>query len=300
MKRGIGGTRRSLARIGHRGARLKGVKVRKSTALRRRNRLLAVLSIAAVIMATLISLIWFGTRGVLDKFFFKNPVYNLAHLELELDDVMTGSDLLAMTGITPGANIFQVDLSGTAAILRNDPMVAGVRIERDLPDTISITLRAREAVAWVSPSPDTNAPYDPTGMHLVDANGYLMRPRLLTPEHHRLPIIHGVEPSALRNGTPLQREDLRNALVLLTSIRDTTGEIPPVRTLDIAKGYCIEAVTGDGTTIVFGTEDFAAQLAKLTRLLHHCRETSRHLESVNLMVEKNTPVRFAMEAPAGM
>lgn len=292
-------TGRSLSRIGHRGSRLKGVKVRKSTALRRRNRRLAAIAIALLLLTTITSLAWFGTRHVLDRFFFRNPVYNLADLELELDDVMTTGDLLEMTGITPGANIFKVDLARTATILRNDPMVAAVRIERDLPDTLSITLQAREAVAWVSPSPDTEAPYDPMGMHLVDANGYLMKPRLLTPEHHRLPIIHGVEPGALRNGTPLQRQDLRNALVLLTAIRDTDRDLPPVRTLDIRKGYCIEAVNGEGMQIVFGTEDFDTQLLKLARLLRHCRESSRRLESVNLMVRKNTPVRFAMETPAG-
>ena len=36
---------------------------------------------------------------------------------------------------------------------------------------------------------------------------------------------------------------------------------------------------------------------KLQRLLEHCRDTGREIESVNLMVAKNTPVKFVMAAP---
>jgi hypothetical protein len=70
-----------------------------------------------------------------------------------------------------------------------------------------------------------------------------------------------------------------------------------IRSLNISKGYCIDALTDQNTRVKFASSEFATQLFKLQRLLEHCRDTGREMESVNLMVAKNTPVKFVMAAP---
>jgi len=273
------------------------VKMRARTAQRKRQRLIGQLCALSLIVALACGLVWFGLNKALDKFFFSNPAYNLCELGLELDGVMTREDLLAETGIQSGDNIFRIDIAGIDHKLREIPMVADVSIERIMPDRIEITLTRRIPVAWVSKSADSSADYDPSSMRLVDDSGFLMKPRLLQQEYHQLPIIYGVKVEKIQEGSLLEGDDLKNALILLREARNQTKSLLVIRSLNISKGYCIDALTDQSVRVKFASGDFPTQLMKLQRLLEHCRDTGREIESVNLMVAKNTPVRFVMAAP---
>ncbi len=270
------------------------VKMRATTARRKRNKMLARFSAVVLSLSLICGVLWFGIDKTLDKFFFENPAYNLRELTLQLDGVMTSEDLIAETGIETGENIFRVDLAGTNKKLREIPMVADVYIERILPDHIKITLTARNPIAWVSPEKDSSVSYDPSEMLLVDNSGMLMRPRLIISEYHRLPVIYGVNIDEIRDGKPLHKDDLKKAITLLDEVAHRPEPLVVIRSLDISKGYCIEAVTDQNARINFAAGDFSDQVARLERLLKHCRDTGRQLETVNLMVAKNTPVKFVV------
>lgn len=284
------------------GKRMLNVKMRAATAKRKRQRLLTVVCALAIGIPLVCGLAWFAVDRALDRFFFSNPAYSLSSLELELDGIMTPEDLRAETGLNEGTNIFLVDISEADRRLRAIPMVAEVSIERILPDRIRVVLHSREPVAWVSPSNDPSSPFDASTMLLTDSSGFLMRPRLIPQEFHNLPVIYGVNPDAILEGKPLQSDDLKKALALLDEASTQPGTLLRIRSLNISKGYCIDALTDQNARVKFGRSDFRTQLEKLHRLLAHCRDTGRELESVNLMVSKNTPVKFVMASlppPAG-
>jgi len=244
---------------------------------------------------------WLGISTALDKFFFSNAEYTLHRVTFELDGVMTREEALAATGLQEGENIFRADLAGAEKFLRDIPQVADVVIERHLPDRIAITLTARTPVAWIAPL-DLNAdPFDPEKSLLVDESGFLMKPRLIQPEFYHLPVIYGVHSDNIRDGEPLHNEDLRLALSLLHEVQIHPECLLNIRTLDIAKGYCIDVVSDRNARITFETEDFPDQLARLRQLLEHCSTSGRELESVNLMVRRNTPVTFVQTpSPASL
>ncbi|MEI8292903.1 MAG: FtsQ-type POTRA domain-containing protein [bacterium] len=271
--------------------------MRAKTAKRKRQRLIARLCVVTISVAILCGLIWFGLSKALDKFFFSNPAYNLCQLLLETDGVMGEEDLVAETGIKTGDNIFRIDLARIDRKLREIPMVADVYIERTMPDRLEIRLTRRIPVAWISSSTDSTADYDPSSMTLVDDSGFLMKPRLLLQEYHQLPVIYGVNVGKIQEGALLEQDDLKNALHLLREARGQPQSLLVIRSLNISKGYCIDAVTDQNAHLKFASGDFLTQLEKLQRLLAHCRDTGRALESVNLMVAKNTPVTFVMTSP---
>lgn len=273
------------------------VKMRAKTAQRKRQRLLGQLCALSVAVALGCGLLWFGLSKALDKFFFSNPAYNLCELELELDGVMTTEDFLAETGIQNGDNIFRIDIASIDTKLRGIPMVENVYIERIMPDRVEVKLTRRTPVAWVSKGANSSAEYDPSSMTLVDDSGFLMKPRILQQEYHQLPIIYGVKVDEIQEGSLLDGDDLKNALSLLREARSQTKSLLLIRSLNISKGYCIDALTDQNTRVKFASGDFPTQLLKLQRLLEHCRDTGREMESVNLMVAKNTPVKFVMAAP---
>ena len=270
------------------------VKVRTVTARRQRRERMEGLVWKIALLVSLCAAAWIGTTAALDKFFFSNPEYTLKRVSLALDGVMTREDALAETGIHEGDNIFRIDLAGAEKALRAIPQVATVLIERQLPDHIAITLTARNPVAWVAPLEKDADPFDPERSLLVDDTGYLMKPRMIQPDYYHLPVIFGVRSENIRDGEPLHNEDLRRALTLLDDIVRNPDSLIHVQSMNISKGFCIEVNTERNAKVIFAPEDFSGQLARLRRLLEHCNESGRELESVNLMVRRNTPVTFVI------
>ncbi len=237
---------------------------------------------------------YYGAREAFDRFFYSNPDYILKRIDMELDHVLTREEVLSETGLREGTNIFSIDLSAIEKTLRDVPMVADVRIERILPDRLVINVTARTPVGWIASGTDVADPTTSPDSLLVDAAGLLMRPRRIQPEHLHLPIIYGVQSDNIQQGEPLHSEDLRMGLLLLAEVAARPDSLLRIRSMDISRGYRIEVINDQNARVQFATEDLGEQLDRLQKLLLHCAETGRVLDSVNLMVRRNTPVTFVM------
>jgi cell division protein FtsQ len=237
---------------------------------------------------------FYGIREAFDRFFYSNPDYTLKRIDLELDNILTREEALSATGLREGINIFSVDLAAVEKVLRAEPMAEQVRIERILPDLIVVEMTARSPVAWIAAEGDHGDPSASPDSLLVDGKGILMRPRHILPEHIHLPAIYGVKSDNIREGEPLHSEDLRVALQLLAEVAARPESLLRIRSMDISRGYRIDVLNDANARILFSTSDFGEQLDRLQKLLLHCAETGRTLETVNLMVRRNTPVTFVM------
>ncbi len=297
-----------VRKINRRGSRKTGgnhvldVRIRTSTARRRRQETLSRWVVTLFLVVTLGAGAIFGVHAALDRFFFSNADYTLHRITFDLDDVLTREEALQATGLREGINIFSVDLGKVESLFRAMPQVQDVRIKRELPDHLAITLTAREPVVWVAAEGETGDPSASEKSLLADASGFLMRPRHILPEYYTLPVIYGVKSDNIRDGESLSNEDLRLALELVATVARHPESLLRIRTMDISRGYSIEVVNDANARIIFAAGDFEKQLARLDQLLAHCSETGRTLESVNLMVKRNTPVTFvaavAPEPPA--
>jgi cell division protein FtsQ len=78
----------------------------------------------------------------------------------------TQRSVLAATHLAAGAPILFVNAGGTAAAVRQLPVVASAHVERSFPHTVTVTVTLRAPVAW--------APTGPTGASLVDAGGVVI------------------------------------------------------------------------------------------------------------------------------
>ncbi|MEO6054491.1 MAG: FtsQ-type POTRA domain-containing protein, partial [Chthoniobacterales bacterium] len=233
---------------------------------------------------------------LLNRFFFQNSAYALKSLDVDLDGTMSRNDFLKKTGIHEGVNIFSINLANAEANLNKDPRVSSVHIERTLPDKVEIQITQRRPVAWISMGSDT---FSPENAYLVGMDGILMKPKTTAPEYLSLPVIKGMEVESLREGERPNLPILLSALELIEKNNMAPGSILKIRTMDVSKKYCMEVMNDQNALLTFGLADIDGQLARLNLLLTHCRETNRQIESINLMVHRNTPVRFVMtEAPS--
>ena len=174
-------------------ANLLDVRMRTVTA-RRRRRAIILRWLTSVFLVVAVGIgAFFGLQAALDKFFFKNPEYTLRRISFELDEILTREEALAVTGLREGVNIFSVDFAKVEAALREIPQVQDVRLARKLPDQIDVSITARRPIAWVAAPGETGDPSASEKSLLVDAGGFLMRPRHIMPEYFHLPAIYGCE-----------------------------------------------------------------------------------------------------------
>jgi len=268
------------------------VTTRSRSARRRRRRNLSFWTLRLVFLAALGVGSFYAFEALLDRFFFSNPTYQIRSIKTELDQVLTRNDLKRITGLEVGRNIFTVDLAEIDQRLREIDMVQEVYVSRQLPDTITLRLESRRPVAWIAESVQ---PVPPSLM--IDATGTIMRPKKIRKAYYQLPMIYGVDLVKLEANDPLHHRDVQAALDLLARVSARRNPLLQVRSLDVRRGYAIEIINHQNARIMIQPTNLAQQLARLEKLLNHCQETGRVLESVNLIVDRNMPVRFALMKP---
>ena len=228
------------------------------------------------------------------KFFFQNTEYSLQHLDAKLDGVMTQEELVAMTGFEEGKNLFSLDLDQANKKLLALPEVRSVSLERILPDTITVKIERRLPIFLFAGSGDTGESFVPGKSFLCDLNGILMQPSRLAPEFLNLPILRGVDPGTARPGAHCDNDRLDFAIKLQQALAEIPEESFKIRSMDVSKDYAAVVTDSVNARYTFGTKDLPDQIERLRKLLSHCQETGRQIDTANLMVTRNTPVTFVL------
>ena len=268
------------------------------TERRRRNQKALLYVFEGIFLAGLLAVAWFGVTLFIEQFFTKNKNYDVRVVEVNTDGVMTREEVLSKTGIREGLNIFSLNLEAAQKALALIPEVKSASVQRNLPNTVTISIEARRPVAWVAPG-DTGA--DPSTMEtscLVDEDGVMIKPQGFEASHTRLPVVYGVPTEQWRIGDKIEMPELEAALDLFGLAAERSNPQVDLRAVDITKGWCIVAWNDPQTRLTFGLKDLPAQLDRLQVILSHVEQTSRRIATANLIPERNTPVIFVGEAPA--
>ena len=269
------------------------------TERRRRNQKIFLYVAEGLLLVGLVAFTWFGIRTLVNMLILENDQYQVRVVEVNTDGVMSREEALEKTGLREGLNIFSLNLDSAQRALASIPEVKEARVERILPDTVTIAIEARRPVAWVAPR-DTGV--DPSTMEmasLVDADGVMMKASAADSSVTRLPVVYGVPTEQWRLGDRIDLPELQAALELFSRAGERANPEVPLRAADITKGWCITAWSDPQTRYTFGLEEIPAQLDRLQMILLHVGQTSRKIASANLMPERNTPVTFQDDpAPA--
>jgi hypothetical protein len=272
------------------------VKVRRSTATRTRNRRITSVVVRLTLIAAIGAAAYFGFVAVTDKFFLSNPEYNLRTVDADTEGLMSTAEVLDIAGVVLGTNIFKIDIGAAERALRAIDQLDSVRIERHWPDNLSIVATKRHPIAWLARK-GTDAFSADTAL-LVDAVGLPIRPYRVESDYWHLPIIYCADPALIKSREPLAVSDLEAALDIISVNQQTTSSLLQIRALDITRGYAIEVTNEANAHILFAPKNPIEQIDRLQKLLAHCAETGRQLESVNLIPTKYTPVQFVLAANA--
>lgn len=88
---------------------------------------------------------------VLALFLLANsPLFRLQRVEVLGASLMQEGEIVERAGLQLELPLYAIDLNDAAARLREDPVIAEVRLRRRLPDTIVVTLKERRAVGFLT------------------------------------------------------------------------------------------------------------------------------------------------------
>jgi cell division septal protein FtsQ len=235
---------------------------------------------------------YLGGKEGLRRFLWENPDYfvNAEDIRVEGNSALTRDQILTTAGIAASRNIFTIDLARARAELDQLPQVERAELRRVLPNRISVTITERRPIAWVCQHADD----DPTlseKSFLIDARGVVMRSKTILAEYLHLPVISGVEVENLAPGQKVRSFEMQAALDLIRINADNNRFQP--RNLDLARGYCVVVTDQEHRKITFGLDRVDLQIDRLMRYLDFLEPTGKEIQTVNLLIERNTPITFA-------
>ena len=234
---------------------------------------------------------WLGGKEMLRRFVWENPDYILTDLRVTSDGALTREQVLSAAKITEGHNLYSYDLAIARTDLDQLPQVERSEIQRVSPNRIDIVVTERRPIAWAVGSADED-PTTSKKSYLIDARGVVMRSKTLLPEYYHLPVISGVAVENFAAGQRVNTFEMQAALELVRLNADNTRW--QARNIDLKKGYCLEVTDRNHAKVTFGLDHIDQQLDRLFRYLDHVELAKKELLTVNLMVERNTPLTFAV------
>ncbi len=266
------------------------VSVRRDIARSQRNRAVLAFVCKTILVVGLCVGAYVGGKEGLRRFLWENPDYFLTDVRVATDGALTREQILGTANVIEGRNIFTVDLAKARAALDALPQVERAEIQRVLPNRIGITIAERKPIAWVT----HRASEDPTvsdRAFLIDARGVVMRSKTMLPSYLHLPVIAGVEIENLAPGQRVRTFEMLAALDLIRLNVDNVRFQP--RVLDISSGYCVRVTDQAHRKITFGLDRVDLQLERLMRFVDFIEPSGKEIQTVNLLVERNTPFTFA-------
>lgn len=275
------------------------VKLRARVASRYRNRRAIVMACQLLLAVAICAGAYLGLRKGISRLFYDNPDYRLATIAVTTDGTLGREQVLKTAQLLEGTNIFRVDLAGVHDRLEQLPQVEEVQVLRKMPNEIDVQIVERKPVAWITGEKQISNPFSSEAAFLVDARGMLMKQKKLLPEYLGLPLIVGCASEPLVAGKTIESYDAKAALELL---RLSSGSFMQtrfqVREIDVSKGYCLLVTDKNHTQVMFGFDNLEAQIARLEQFLVFSDDAKREIETVNLIVQRNTPVTFRKPAAA--
>ena len=161
----------------------------------------------ALLMVLLLSAIGTGCY-----FWLTSAFFDVREIVVEHNRHYTREQIIQMAGARVGENIFGVQTNRMRDALLEDPYMRSVRIRRNLPASIIITVEERSEAAKV--------PYADTFI-VIDSDGLVLR-RTATPP--KLPLLMGMTIKAMEEGRPLEVEEtsvLTGTLQMIETMENT-------------------------------------------------------------------------------
>ena len=217
------------------------------------------------------------------RWFTHADVFSIAGVDVKGVRSVSDEDIREVATMFTGQNVFRVDLGAATRRVMADPWVRDVRIERRLPNRISIFVTERVPKAVLHAS---------NGKYLIDGEGVVMVPlRGGGAVAQTLPVI------ALRDGRAVSREPVATGAV--TEALELVDELAARGGWDLGS-VTVKADSAETVTIVYadhefriGSGNYNEKLRRMGEIVADMRQRGLTYAYIELRPERQAAVMVA-------
>lgn len=213
---------------------------------------------------------------------FHSGYFGVAKVRVENLSRVSEEEVVALSDIRPGVNIFDLELQMIGRKIEENPWVATARVERILPREVVISVREREPKAVI------NLGY----LYYLDAGGEIFK--VLGPEDSLdFPVVTGIDRRTLLENPEDCRRQLTEAMALLDELAgrrifalDDVSEL----NIDPTDGLTLYTLRG-GVPVRMGYSNFSSKLDRLERIYPELEPRLPALRYIDLNVADRVIVK---------
>lgn len=217
--------------------------------------------------------------GRLLDFLFHHPYFSVQEIRVAGGGKVGGAEIVTMTGLRHGMNIWRIDPKSIEAKVSNHPWVKRVLVRREFPQRVIIQVEE-----WVAKGIVVLG-----RLYYVDADGFIFK-EVARGEKVNLPLITGLRRSHFLSHSSFARKRIVESLRLSDLFRKSSISLSEIH-FDPQGGIVIYPILYP-VTFAMGWGDWAGKLLRLKRVLEEWRGKEDRLTSIDLRFRDQVVVRF--------
>jgi cell division protein FtsQ len=251
---------------------------------RRLQRGLLVVAGAAVLSAATVTVYWWSGEtatalAAVHRFIFRNSYFSVREIQIRGGEKMGGREIVALTGLRHGMNIWDVEPAMIEQKVAKHPWVRRVLVRREFPRKVVLEVEERVPKAIVAMG----------GLYYVDAYGVVFK-EVGEGENVNFPMLTGLHPEELTASAPKFRRKVEDALRLsdlMAKDKHTLSEIH-FDAGDRLVVYTIEYPMA----LHMGSGDWAEKLQRLERVLSLWQGNEERLSALDVSFRDQVVARL--------
>lgn len=174
-----------------------------------------------------------------------SPLFNITEINVSGNSKLTSQDIINLSQIETGINTFKISFKKVTELLKQEPYIESVNIERKLPNTININVKERVPTYMLEFA---------NGFVYMNNQGYMLE---ISETALQVPIIVGFETpvESISPGSRLIIEDLEKLETVLKIVESAKSNdvYNLITSIDISDGNnFILYLNNEGHTVEFG------------------------------------------------
>lgn len=280
------------------------VRLSANAAKQARIKMIGVISSFVAAAALVCVVVWKGAEAAMDAFLYENNAFAIQDIEVSTDGILSREHIRQWSLVRPGQNLMALDLMKVKRDLELVPFIRQAAVERILPSKLQIRVSEREPIAKVFTVQAKVGGSLEQKVWYLDKFGCVMPPfdgfaevTNVTHGGELLPVISGVNAGDLRPGRLVETSQIKGALELVELFEGSPMSArAEISRIDITAPDTLNAISPQGTEVIFGLKDLPQQLARWKVVYDHFESHEKAVISLDLSVSNNSPVKLAEAA----
>lgn len=213
------------------------------------------------------------------RFVLDNDYFSVREIQVRGGEKVGGSEIVAMTGLRQGMNIWKINPSAIEKKVAQHPWVRRVLVRREFPQRVVIEVEERVPKAIIAMR----------RLYYVDAAGVVFK-EVGQGENVKFPMLTGLHPEDLTASDPKIRRSIQDALRLTDLMAKDAHTLSEIH-FDAA-GRLVVYTTAFSIALHMGLGDWPQKLQRFDRVLSLWKGNEQRLSALDMSFREQVVARL--------